>query len=59
MKSIVLIKEAIWWPLKTHAESSRRRKKTREVGQPMNIAVADEGRNLIAHIRMDGAWPVP
>jgi uncharacterized protein GlcG (DUF336 family) len=24
--------------------------------QPMNIAVADAGGNLVAHIRMDGAW---
>jgi uncharacterized protein GlcG (DUF336 family) len=24
--------------------------------QPMNIAVADAGGNLIAHVRMDGAW---
>jgi uncharacterized protein GlcG (DUF336 family) len=31
-------------------------KKAREIGQPMNIAVADEGGNLVAHIRMDGAW---
>jgi uncharacterized protein GlcG (DUF336 family) len=31
-------------------------KKAREIGQPMNIAVADEGGNLIAHVRMDGAW---
>jgi uncharacterized protein GlcG (DUF336 family) len=31
-------------------------KKAREVGQPMNIAVADEGGNLVAHVRMDGAW---
>jgi uncharacterized protein GlcG (DUF336 family) len=31
-------------------------KKALEVGQPMNIAVADEGGNLIAHVRMDGAW---
>ena len=23
---------------------------------PMNIAVADEGGNLVAHVRMDGAW---
>lgn len=30
--------------------------KAREIGQPMNIAVADEGGNLIAHARMDGAW---
>jgi uncharacterized protein GlcG (DUF336 family) len=26
------------------------------IGQPMNIAVADEGGNLVAHVRMDGAW---
>ncbi len=31
-------------------------KKAEEIGQPMNIAVADEGGNLISHIRMDGAW---
>jgi uncharacterized protein GlcG (DUF336 family) len=31
-------------------------KKAEEVGQPMNIAVADAGGNLIAHVRMDGAW---
>ena len=30
--------------------------KASEIGQPMNIAVADEGGNLIAHVRMDGAW---
>ena len=30
-------------------------KKAIEIGQPMNIAVADEGGNLVAHIRMDGA----
>jgi uncharacterized protein GlcG (DUF336 family) len=30
--------------------------KAMEIGQPMNIAVADEGGNLIAHVRMDGAW---
>lgn len=27
-----------------------------EIGQPMNIAVADVGGNLISHVRMDGAW---
>ncbi len=27
-----------------------------ELGQPMNIAVADGGGNLVAHVRMDGAW---
>jgi uncharacterized protein GlcG (DUF336 family) len=26
------------------------------IGQPMNIAVADGGGNLVAHVRMDGAW---
>lgn len=31
-------------------------KKAKEIGQPMNIAVADAGGNLIAHVRMDGAW---
>jgi uncharacterized protein GlcG (DUF336 family) len=31
-------------------------KKAAKLGQPMNIAVADEGGNLIAHVRMDGAW---
>ena len=31
-------------------------KKAREVGQPMNIAVADEGGNIVAHVSMDEAW---
>jgi len=31
-------------------------KKSQEIGQPMNIAVADAGGNLVAHVRMDGAW---
>ena len=31
-------------------------KKAKEIGQPMNIAVADEGGNIVAHIRMDNAW---
>lgn len=30
--------------------------KASEIGQPMNIAVADVGGNLVAHVRMDGAW---
>src|SRR6476660_2763340 len=30
--------------------------KAAELGQPMNIAVADEGGNIVAHVRMDGAW---
>jgi uncharacterized protein GlcG (DUF336 family) len=31
-------------------------KKAEEIGQPMNIAVADEGGNIVAHVRMDEAW---
>src|SRR5436305_11633298 len=31
-------------------------KKAAEIGQPMNIAVADAGGNLVAHVRMDEAW---
>jgi uncharacterized protein GlcG (DUF336 family) len=31
-------------------------KKAVEIGQPMNIVVADEGGNLVAHVRMDNAW---
>ena len=30
--------------------------KAASIGQPMNIAVVDGGGNLIAHVRMDGAW---
>lgn len=30
--------------------------KAREIGSPSNIAVVDAGGNLVAHIRMDGAW---
>lgn len=30
--------------------------KAEEIGQPMNIAVVDAGGNLLAHVRMDGAW---
>jgi uncharacterized protein GlcG (DUF336 family) len=30
--------------------------KANELGQPMNIAIADNGGNLVAHVRMDGAW---
>ena len=30
-------------------------KKAREIGQPMNIAVADEGGNIVAHIRVNNA----
>jgi uncharacterized protein GlcG (DUF336 family) len=31
-------------------------KKAQQIGQPMNIAVVDEGGNLVSHVRMDGAW---
>ena len=31
-------------------------KKAAAIGQPMNIAIADDGGNLVAHVRMDGAW---
>jgi uncharacterized protein GlcG (DUF336 family) len=30
--------------------------KSRELGVKMNIAVVDAGGNLVAHVRMDGAW---
>jgi uncharacterized protein GlcG (DUF336 family) len=31
-------------------------KRATEIGQPMNIAVVDEGGNLVSHLRMDGPW---
>lgn len=31
-------------------------KKAADIGQPMNIAVVDDGGNLVSHVRMDGAW---
>jgi uncharacterized protein GlcG (DUF336 family) len=30
--------------------------KALEIGSPSNIAVADAGGHLVAHVRMDGAW---
>lgn len=30
--------------------------KAQELGVPYNLAVVDAGGNLIAHVRMDGAW---
>ena len=30
--------------------------KAADINQPMNIAVVDEGANLVAMVRMDGAW---
>ena len=32
------------------------KKKAQEIKVPMNIAVVDEGNNLVAFQRMDGAW---
>jgi uncharacterized protein GlcG (DUF336 family) len=32
------------------------RQRAQEIGVPMNIAVVDEGDNLVAFARMDGAW---
>jgi uncharacterized protein GlcG (DUF336 family) len=32
------------------------RVKAQQIGVPMNIAVVDEGNNLAAFARMDGAW---
>jgi uncharacterized protein GlcG (DUF336 family) len=31
-------------------------RKAKEIGVPYNIAVADSGGGLVAHVRMDGAW---
>lgn len=31
-------------------------KKARQIDQPSNIAVVDSGANLVAFVRMDGAW---
>ncbi|MGH8123993.1 MAG: heme-binding protein, partial [Rudaea sp.] len=31
-------------------------RKAQALRQPMNIAVADAGGNLVAHVRMDEAW---
>jgi uncharacterized protein GlcG (DUF336 family) len=35
---------------------SAAQKKAAAIGHPMNVAVADGGGNLVAHVRMDGAW---
>lgn len=32
------------------------KKKAESLGVPMNVAVVDEGANLVAFVRMDGAW---
>ena len=31
-------------------------KRAQEIQWPMNVAVVDEGGNLVSHVRMDGAW---
>lgn len=31
-------------------------RRAQEIKQPMNIAVVDDGGNLVSHVRMDGAW---
>src|ERR1700724_1207126 len=31
-------------------------KRAVEIKQPVNLAVVDEGGNLVSHVRMDGAW---
>ena len=36
--------------------SSAAKAKAKEIGVPMNIAVVDEGANLVAFHRMDKAW---
>ena len=30
--------------------------KARDIGQPMNVAIVDNGGNLVAFSHMDGAW---
>jgi uncharacterized protein GlcG (DUF336 family) len=53
--------EDVPMPSEVRLEDARRvtaaaEKKAKEIGQPMNIAVADAGGNLVSHVRMDGAW---
>lgn len=31
-------------------------RKAQEIGQPMNVAIADEGGHLLSFVRMDNAW---
>ncbi len=35
---------------------SAAQERAREIGQPMNVAVVDAGRNLKSFVRMGGAW---
>lgn len=39
-----------------HAVLEAAMKKAEEIGALMNVAVVDEGANLVAFARMDGAW---
>jgi uncharacterized protein GlcG (DUF336 family) len=39
------------------ASSLLLRRRQKRVGQPMNVAVVDEGGNLIAFEQMVNAWP--
>lgn len=32
------------------------KQKAEEIKVPMNIAIVDRGSNLVAFVRMDGAW---
>jgi uncharacterized protein GlcG (DUF336 family) len=41
---------------RAQAVAEAARVKAEEMGVPMNIAVVDEGGNLSAFIKMDGAW---
>ncbi len=48
-------------PKTVNLEAARRvitaaEKRAKKLGQPMNVAVVDAGGNLVAHVRMDGAW---
>jgi uncharacterized protein GlcG (DUF336 family) len=52
----VLLKEKVMKLDDARKAIAAAEKKSKEIGQPMNIAVADEGGNLICHVRMDGAW---
>jgi uncharacterized protein GlcG (DUF336 family) len=36
--------------------SDAAKSKAKEIGVPMNIAIVDEGANLVSFHRMDNAW---
>lgn len=59
--SVVIECAAINWGIMITLADARKiiaaaEAKAAEIGQPMNIAVADAGGNLVAHVRMDNAW---